>query len=92
MSTQTVLLRNAVWIGGVQQAANTTQTVNTALAAELVHRGDATYVSDPMAGRRQSPANFLLDKDGNVTGLVGPGGLEMQFIEVGGGAGYNVEV
>lgn len=41
----------------------------------------------------QVPAQLKLDASGNVTGLVGPNGFIMQFVDVGGeSSGTTVEV
>lgn len=72
--TRTITLTQDVRIGGSITASGTTVSVEDGLAAELVTRKCATYVSDPMGGERTSEAQFKLDATGNVTGLVGPDG------------------
>lgn len=91
----TIRLLSAISIAGVSKPIGTSLTLDAALEADLVNRGDAVYTRRSLSpGEGLVAAQFAIDDSGNVTRMVGPDGETlMQFVDVGGeSTGANVEV
>lgn len=70
-----IRLLEAISIAGVDKPIGTTVNGSADWEAGLVASNKAVYVDRVLApGEGRVPAEFLLDDEGNVTGLVGPSG------------------
>lgn len=73
-----ITLKDDRSFGGTAYPAGTTLSLDGALEANLVAQGLATWAGQaPYQGGPTHPAQFGLDDKGNVTGLVGPDGVDM---------------
>ncbi|RTL30330.1 MAG: hypothetical protein EKK55_02105, partial [Rhodocyclaceae bacterium] len=71
-----IRLLEAISIAGVDKPIGTTVNGSADWEAGLVASNKAVYVDRVLApGEGRVPAEFLLDDEGNVTGLVGPDGI-----------------
>ena len=71
MSTVNVTFTKAVSLNGTTQASNSTATIDSVLAAELVYQGRATYTVAPVPAPQNTPGILITTAQLTDAGAVG---------------------